>query len=300
MTRLQPKTVLPDFVLFPPGEEQFSNPCLCWMPDDNLVKGLDNPGNDNRTSLVNSVLQLIVLLPEVNHELPLEAAEEELGLFTNVVLDLHQNRLDLKSIRKLQTLLSKTHDHPLQIFDNVIQLLLKTRFSSRFQIDETHGQLITLQLQFHQIKPVALVELLNSTFSIPTFFTGGKLIPQQKLQAKPLTLPHFLVIGIDRKQPEPEIYYDTCLEVPMELDFGKYLSGDGKAPKTQYKYKGSATFYKLHGFVTSKDGHYMLYSRVRSGKKWYKVDDLNVDEVDLSWQVQSKGVCILLYRLQDQ
>lgn len=295
---------LPEFILFPPNDDTLPNPCLCWLPDDNVITGLYNHNRSNDVSLVNSMVQLVVQLPELNHELPLESKDVVLETFTKLVLKLHGNEIEIELVVKLQDILLEPlikHDikNPVSLFNNFAELLMKTRFGSRFRIDANHGNYLGLELLFSHSRPVALVELLNSTFSIPTLFTGGKLIPPQRQMPLLLQLPHFLVIAIQRHSFDGTIS-DTTLEVPLEMDFGKYLSKDGTKPKTMYKYRGSATFYKLHGFVTQKNGHYLTYSRVRSGNVWYKIDDESVEEQELSWQIQSKGVCMLLYRLQDQ
>ena len=319
-TAIQMSSVnLPEFVLYPPMEESIPLPCLCWLPDDNTITPLLNPSNNNDISLMNSILQLVVQLPELNQELPIDSQDLGLASFTKLVVNMHQKQCDEELVIKARQVFAKVEDgfkssllnldsrdssdtvvnkaaaKPKMLFANLVDLLLKTRFGSRFKIDSTHGNYLSVDLKFSHSRPVALVELLNSVFQIPTFFNGGKPIPEQQHQPLLLQLPHFLTIVIDRHLETG--LSDTCLEVPFELDFNKYTKSK---PKTQYKYKGSATFYKLHSFVTQKDGHFMLYSRVRSGKNWYKIDDENIEQVELGWQVQSRGVCLLLYRLQDQ
>lgn len=96
---------------------------------------------------------------------------------------------------------------------------------------------------------------------------------------------------------------------------GKFLDPKAKKPKVAHgyainfrhfplmnlysRYSGSPTFYKLHGFVTQKDGNYMCYTRRISGSKWYKIEDMEVLEAEMATYIESRGVSCLVYRLQD-
>jgi hypothetical protein len=79
----------------------------------------------------------------------------------------------------------------------------------------------------------------------------------------------------------------------------KFMDPRAMKPTIAHGYRGSPTFYRLHGFITQKDGMYMTYSRVRSGNKWFRLQDLSVETVELGASIESKGMVLALYRLQD-
>lgn len=124
--------------------------------------------------------------------------------------------------------------------------------------------------------------LLNREFGLPSLFFGGTPLPK-KIKTRELlqNLPHFLIVYIFRLKVPSDFDISTHPELPnlellpdnspplnditlsfsMEMDMGKFLHPTAKKPETARHYKGSPTFYRLHGFVTQKDGMYMTYTR---------------------------------------
>ncbi|KAJ8328013.1 hypothetical protein QVD99_006257 [Batrachochytrium dendrobatidis] len=97
-------------------------------------------------------------------------------------------------------------------------------------------------------------------------------------------------------------YHATSIELPLELDLGFYLDPNAEMPAHAGFRQDSRipTFYRLHGFVTQLQAHFMTYTRLRGGTLWFKCDDEVVGSVDLGARVASKGVMVALYRMQDQ
>ncbi|KAH6568480.1 hypothetical protein BASA62_005468 [Batrachochytrium salamandrivorans] len=96
-------------------------------------------------------------------------------------------------------------------------------------------------------------------------------------------------------------YHATTIELPLELDLGFYLDPAATMPAHAGFRKDSRipTFYRLHGFVTQSQAHFMTYTRLRGGLPWFKCDDSVISSVDLGSRIASKGVMVALYRMQD-
>ncbi|KAJ3177901.1 hypothetical protein HDU87_004183 [Geranomyces variabilis] len=116
--------------------------------------------------------------------------------------------------------------------------------------------------------------------------------PTPKRQIKFSKLPHFLTIHLDRPIDfSRSIYHNVTVEMPLEIDMGFYLENRNSDQKT---------FYRLHGFVTQIEGHYLTYTRLRGAARWFKCDDEKVTEVNLGSRVESRGVVLVVYRLQER
>ncbi|TPX55420.1 hypothetical protein PhCBS80983_g05324 [Powellomyces hirtus] len=128
----------------------------------------------------------------------------------------------------------------------------------------------------------------SSPFTCPT--------PHPDRQIKFSHLPHFLTIHLDRPivtptPPKKPIYHNPTVELPTEIDLGFYLDN---------RHSDQKTFYRLHGFVTQTEGHFLTYSRLRGGHRWFKCDDETVVQVNLGTRVESRGVMLVIYRLQER
>ncbi|KAJ3162094.1 hypothetical protein HDU86_005792 [Geranomyces michiganensis] len=116
--------------------------------------------------------------------------------------------------------------------------------------------------------------------------------PTPDRQIKFSKLPHFLTIYLDRPiDYARSIYHNVTVEMPTEIDLGFYLENRNSDQKT---------FYRLHGFVTQIEGHYLTYTRLRGASRWFKCDDEKVTEVNLGTRVESRGVVLVIYRLQER
>ncbi|KAJ3024033.1 hypothetical protein HKX48_007964 [Thoreauomyces humboldtii] len=197
--------------------------------------------------------------------------------------------------------------------------------SKSFDTTEETNPLLRISLaQYDVSDTITLVSLLNDRFghAVASFFFGGKLKaktsshrlghqptpppsgnsstsspfalqnPSPDRQIKLSRLPHFLTILLERPADFRQgIFHNTTVELPLEIDLGFYLANRESEQKT---------FYRLHGFVTNTQGHFLAYSRVRGGSQWYKCDDENVQEVQLGARVESRGVVLVIYRLQER
>ncbi|KAI8928838.1 hypothetical protein BC831DRAFT_446776 [Entophlyctis helioformis] len=131
-------------------------------------------------------------------------------------------------------------------------------------------------------------------------------------------LPHFLLLSIDRPLLDPPTsearYHNPAVELPLEVDLGFFYDPTAQVPLQQFVAPGASgrgrrassssggrapTFYRLHGFVTQANGHFLTYTRIRGGGTWFKCDDGDVGLMDLGQRVASKGIMLALYRLQD-
>ncbi|KAJ3165913.1 hypothetical protein HDU88_003788 [Geranomyces variabilis] len=195
------------------------------------------------------------------------------------------------------------------------------------------NHLLTISLaQYADTETVTLVTLLNARLghTVATFFFGGghrrrsilqstyptppaassesdkspitsrsvtsspfaTTHPTPKRQIKFSKLPHFLTIYLDRPIDfSRSIYHNVTVEMPLEIDLGFYLENRNSDQKT---------FYRLHGFVTQIEGHYLTYTRLRGAARWFKCDDEKVTEVNLGSRVESRGVVLVVYRLQER
>ncbi|ORX44705.1 hypothetical protein BCR36DRAFT_359454 [Piromyces finnis] len=82
------------------------------------------------------------------------------------------------------------------------------------------------------------------------------------------------------------------IRIPMELDMGAHVH-------PEYINESTSTFYKLHGFVTQKDGRYIAYTHIANNYQWYKIDDSKIIPIDLLvGSFPTEGVSLLFYVLQ--
>ncbi|KAJ2994260.1 hypothetical protein HDV02_001729 [Globomyces sp. JEL0801] len=290
------RAISQQFIINPPEEEFHSEPCLAWQPDDTIT-GL--PSSSRFNTLVNAVLQLICALPELNQELPLDSPSPLVRLFSSTVYDLHLGSVRTELTEELQKECVNRDVNGVLSF--VLEtILLTTRFGHRFNLEPVHQirGCIFLNMESLTVKNTTLIALLNNLFGMPSLFFGGTPLPSL---AEPFTkitsLPHFLIVLFYRGKPEN--LNTTSVELPMEMDMGKYLAENAQKPSKSHFYKGSATFYRLHGFLTQKDLNFMTYTRLRSGKKWFRAQDKQVDQVDLGHRIESQGLAVAIYRLQD-
>jgi hypothetical protein len=312
---------IPEFLIFPPLEENYSEPCLAWEPDEGIV-GLPNPTKSDLVSCINAIVQIFCCLPELNKELPIETDNESISMFREVVHAVQKNKtrpqiysvggptsepkenfgsLVQKLHEEIQQRVSHMHEVDfISVYQTIFDTGIKnTRFGQRFEFQPDYDipYLLPLDYLFDSNRPVALVEILNSCFSMPSFFFGGQLIPKQREYSKLLSLPHFLTFYFNRKAGNS--LNSAILEIPLEIDMGKFMDPKARKPQTSAHYRGSPTFYKLHGFVTQKEGHYLIYSRLRSGSRWYKIEDGVVEQAELGMQIHSRGLVLAIYRLQE-
>lgn len=82
------------------------------------------------------------------------------------------------------------------------------------------------------------------------------------------------------------------IRIPMEIDMGAHVH-------KEYINESTNTFYKLHGFVTQKDGRYIAYTHIANNYQWYKIDDSKIIPIDLLvGSFPTEGVSLLFYVLQ--
>jgi len=82
------------------------------------------------------------------------------------------------------------------------------------------------------------------------------------------------------------------IRIPMEIDMGAHVH-------PEYRNESTSTFYKLHGFVTQKDGRYIAYTHISNSFQWYKIDDSKIIPIDLLvGSFPTEGVSLLFYVLQ--
>ncbi|KAG4083473.1 hypothetical protein H8356DRAFT_1283887 [Neocallimastix lanati (nom. inval.)] len=82
------------------------------------------------------------------------------------------------------------------------------------------------------------------------------------------------------------------IRIPMEIDMGAHVH-------PEYRNESNSTFYKLHGFVTQKDGRYIAYTHISNSFQWYKIDDSKIIPIDLLvGSFPTEGVSLLFYVLQ--
>nr|KAJ3407042.1 hypothetical protein HK105_003434 [Polyrhizophydium stewartii] len=183
----------------------------------------------------------------------------------------------------------------------------------------THAMVQFDMSAYDQANTVTLLDLLNRHFgrSPPTLFFGGSnpaLMqqinrPLSDFSVRPATqftiLPHFLLMMFQRPALDPPApqarYHATSVELPLEIDLGFLLDPTAPLP-IQHGHRSdnrSPTFYRLHGFLTQANAHFLTYTRVRGGHTWFKCDDSAINSVDLGTRVASRGVMVAIYRLQD-
>jgi hypothetical protein len=87
------------------------------------------------------------------------------------------------------------------------------------------------------------MSLLNSSFGLPSFFFGGKMVAKSSNPLPFLTkLPHFLSFLIMRKRRGSgkeaclSLLNNVTLSCCMEMDMGKFL--DPKSPKPEMAHHG--------------------------------------------------------------
>ncbi|KAJ1557206.1 hypothetical protein HK096_008552 [Nowakowskiella sp. JEL0078] len=175
---------------------------------------------------------------------------------------------------------------------------------------------------FLETDSVNVVELINKKLGYANFFFGrprsvlyvsASQTTSQTKQLKFTRLPTFLVLHFDRPYNAATGFHKTTIEMPEELDLGFYLaqgvsskpnsnddksSAGGKVVKTRAENLAQKTFYRLHGFVTQIGGHFLTYTRLRNGSRWFKCDDEKIIDFELSTRVSSKGVLLALYKMQ--
>ena len=81
------------------------------------------------------------------------------------------------------------------------------------------------------------------------------------------------------------------------MDLSYSLSDSARSTRTGKD--RDRTFYRLHGFVTHSGGHFLCYTRVWGGSEWFRCDDERIADVELGVRVESRGVVLAVYRLQD-
>jgi hypothetical protein len=287
------------------------------------IKGIPNDMNIPFQTIINSIVLLFSSLPSINTELPLSSGDELIGLFTLIVHYLHIDSIPMISIVGDGSVIHNTHKDwsleelvealkvkltesipPKTLFNDIYttfmnHLILKTKFGDRFDIQPTLVP-STLPLDLTllgQVEKTSLIEVLNSVFCLPSLFFGRPLLPRSAEYVKLTVLPHFLVFLFHRF--DGTVLNTTTIEITMDMDMAKFLDPRSMKPTVSHGYRGSPTFYKLHGFITQKEGHYMTYSRIRSGKTWFRLQDSVVEKVELGASIESKGIVLALYRLQD-
>ncbi|KAJ1564382.1 hypothetical protein HK096_008245 [Nowakowskiella sp. JEL0078] len=182
---------------------------------------------------------------------------------------------------------------------------------------------LTIQMgDYSENDLVTVVELINNKLGYSNFssdnprsalYSSASQTTSLTKQLKFTKLPTFLVLHFDRPYKSTTGFHKTTIEVPEELDLGYYLtqgvnsdinlkennsSTGGEVVKTLFGNNNQETFYRLHGFVTQTNGHFLTYTRLRNGNRWFKCDDDNIIDFDLSTRVSSKGVMLAMYRLQ--
>lgn len=82
------------------------------------------------------------------------------------------------------------------------------------------------------------------------------------------------------------------IRIPMEMDMCAHLH-------PEHINESTSTFYRLHGFVTQKDGRYIAYTHISNNYQWYKIDDSQIIPIDLLvGSFPTEGVSLLFYILQ--
>ncbi|KAJ3188605.1 hypothetical protein HDU85_004319 [Gaertneriomyces sp. JEL0708] len=174
---------------------------------------------------------------------------------------------------------------------------------------------LTISLdQYGEHETIALLTLLNNHLghARPSFYFGGAFthrsilganhqfqspmaspnaLPEPPRQMKFTRLPHYLLVHFHRPPCSDVSYHAPTVEIPSELDLGFYLAN---------RQLDQPTFYRLHGFVTQTEGHFITYTRLRDGFRWFKCADEVVKEVELGSRIESKGVMLVVYRLQEK
>ncbi|KAI8809923.1 hypothetical protein BJ742DRAFT_802934 [Cladochytrium replicatum] len=141
--------------------------------------------------------------------------------------------------------------------------------------------------------PALIARMLNVS---PGFFHFGSS-PPPPLSSSSLTpskfsrLPTHLLIHLDRPQSAttPTTFHKTQVELPLELDLSFH-----SLPNAARK-----TFYRLHGFVTQTNGHFLTYTRLRASRTWFKCDDGSVERFDVGLRVASRGVVLVVYMREE-
>lgn len=297
---------IPEFLIFTPAEDGDTDPCLSWYPDPQ-VQGLPNETKTPLISSINAMIQIISCLPEINNELPVSHANKTTEIFTKCIHGLHmdskvpqinQDESKTEDFRELLTILREEISKGVQSEDYIkmyeifmFKIIRNTRFGKRFNMKPNYYLTIDINLL---TRNSTLIELLNGMYNLPSLFFGGR--PPPKMERQPLIeeLPSFVTILFNRYKDGK--LCDTLLEIPYEMDMGKFCTIDCKKPFAGYGYKGSPTFCRLHGFVTQKKGKYYVYSRTRSGSKWFRICDEQVENVEMGMSIESKGILMAIYR----
>jgi hypothetical protein len=183
------------------------------------------------------------------------------------------------------------------------KVIQNTRFGSRFILGPSFYE-FCIKIDVYKFeKRTNLMEALNGMYGLPSLFFGGR--PPLKMKKIPFIerLPSFLTIFFDRLTPvdcsNRFMISGICMELPLEMDVGKFLASNCIKPFASYGYSGSPTFCRLHGFMTQKDGQFIVYTRTRSGKDWFRICDSNVEKIVMGFSIESKGILLAIYRLQD-
>ncbi|KAJ3053505.1 hypothetical protein HK097_004144 [Rhizophlyctis rosea] len=197
----------------------------------------------------------------------------------------------------------------------------------------TEQKTTTISLSLGDVPPtgkISLIPLLNKRLghSTSTFFFGGSLPPslRNRPQQSPIPapklkfskLPFYLTFTFKRtlsagtppssplfspslfsptSQPPRPTQPSPAVELPMEMDLSYSLSDLARSTRTGKD--RDRTFYRLHGFVTHSGGHFLCYTRVWGGSEWFRCDDERIGDVELGVRVESRGVVLAVYRLQD-
>ncbi|KAI8915539.1 hypothetical protein EDD86DRAFT_196290 [Gorgonomyces haynaldii] len=286
---MQHKSV--SIILQPPLEEAHSEPCLVVDPEP--LVGIDNPHEIPSKSMLNSVLQIYLNLPNITEELPVAPQGDlsQLVLWMRSVWQGNSSALDWEPLEYQELL------------DRLTRLFCETRFGDRylFEIKNTTistNRYLTVKIgHLPQHNQVTLLSVLNQSLGhhYATFFDGNSLpLSSSGPKTTFLKLPELLCIYLERPLSESG-YHSTPVEIPIELDAGLYLDPSARKPVS---HGVQCTFYRLHGFSTQAQGKFVTYTRIRGGSEWYRCCDEATSVVDLGMRVSSKGVLFCVYRLQ--
>ncbi|KAI8808370.1 hypothetical protein BJ742DRAFT_809515 [Cladochytrium replicatum] len=335
--------VPPRIFVLPPEDDPVHDPCLTYAPNDFIV-ALPNPSSSHPLSLLNSTLQCVLALPQLNESLPAIPSSPALASFVALARLLQseivppgmewergaplpspgilapESAVDLSWWLELSGLDSTPSnalvDAPaapiVALFDHVLS---KTRFANLFhsEIVSQPAPSATPTPPPSPPSPSTLISISLATFSesaktdipaliarhlnvSPSFFFFGSA-PPPPLKSNSLTpskfsrLPAHLLIHLDRPQSvtTPTTLHKTQVELPLELDLSFH-----SLPNAARK-----TFYRLHGFVTQTNGHFLSYTRLRASRTWFKCDDGSVGRFDVGVRVASRGVVLVVYMREE-
>jgi hypothetical protein len=276
----------------------------------------------------------LAALPFINQELPINSPCHYVNNFTQTIRSIHLSH-KLNDITWLINLLELPVnqldyiiDYKLIISSLFDKIISKCRFGSRWDFalsgsaridsaislmsnlkltdsEPVNLKFLSLSLQhIPEHKTVDFVSLLNKSvgnkLSSSTFYYGGNrqldfetncLIPHLDpgSHVKFMSLPHYLFVIFDRPRKD-DGYHSVTIEMPMDLDLGRFL---------HKKESNQRTFYRLHGFVTQTNGHFLTYTRNHASWQWFRAEDEKILDVDLDGCICSKGVMLAAYKLKE-